>query len=82
MSGVYGDFLLAFPEQYRTVTVYSMTPKINGGWTIDENSSLAIKGIYQDTEARACRTPTETSPLLIRWSSGQRRQDLTGDSLQ
>ena len=49
MSGVYGDFLLAFPEQYRSITVYSMTAKINGGWTVDEDSEITIKGIYQDT---------------------------------
>lgn len=32
MSGIYGDMLLAWPEQQRTIEVYDMTAKINGGW--------------------------------------------------
>ena len=31
MSGVYGDMLLAWPEQQRSLEVYDMTPKVNGG---------------------------------------------------
>ena len=49
MSGIYGDMLLSFAEQNRSLTVYCMTPKINGGWDIVSGSSVSIIGIYQNT---------------------------------
>lgn len=49
MSGVYGDMLLAWPEQYTTITVYKMTPKVNGGWDKVAESSQNVRGIYQHT---------------------------------
>jgi len=49
MPGIYGEFLLAFPEQMQTLTVYSMTAQVNGGWTRDENSDQVVRGIYQRT---------------------------------
>lgn len=49
MNGVYGNQLLFFPEQRRSLTVYAMTPKINGGWDVVPNSSLTITGVYQNT---------------------------------
>lgn len=49
MNGVYGNNLLFFPEQRRSLTVYAMTPKINGGWDIVPNSQRTITGIYQNT---------------------------------
>lgn len=48
MSGVYGDMLLFFPEQMRSLTVYEMTPKVNGGWTRLLGSDMTIIGIYQN----------------------------------
>ena len=32
MSGVYGDMLLAWPEQNRPLEVYDQNPSINAGW--------------------------------------------------
>lgn len=52
MGGVYGDFILAFPEQFTSITVYSMTARINGGWIKDENSDRIIRGIFQHTGGR------------------------------
>lgn len=52
MGGIYGEFLLAFPEQFKTFTVYDMTPAVNGGWTTVENSGQVIKGIFQHTGGR------------------------------
>lgn len=49
MAGIYGDMLLAWPEQQRTVTVFDMKPKINGGWEIVQGSSAIVIGIYQNT---------------------------------
>lgn len=49
MGGIYGNTLLAWPEQQRALTVYELEPKINGGWTIKENSYKTIIGIYQHT---------------------------------
>lgn len=49
MNGIYGDVLLAFPEQRRSVTVYDMEPELNGGWTIVEGSQIKISAIYQNT---------------------------------
>jgi hypothetical protein len=47
--GVYGDMLLAFTEQNRTVTVFDMTADINGGYTVVDGSEREIIGIYQHT---------------------------------
>lgn len=52
MSGIYGDMLLAFPEQYVEITVYSMTPKVNGGWNEVPGSSQTVQGIYQHTTGK------------------------------
>lgn len=49
MSGVYGNQLLYFSEQRRSLTVYAMTPKINGGWEVVSNSSRIVTGIFQNT---------------------------------
>ncbi len=49
MSGIYGDNLLAWPEQQRAVTVFNMTAKINGGWETVSGSEKTIIGIYQHT---------------------------------
>ena len=51
---VYGDMLLYFPEQRRALTVFDMTPKINGGWNkvVDQSGNLitqTITGVYQNT---------------------------------
>ncbi len=51
MSGIYGDFLIAFPEQFRSTLLYEMKPKINGGWERVNNSELTIRGIVQHTGA-------------------------------
>lgn len=49
---IYGEFLLAFPEQYKTITVYDMTPLINGGFSVVPHSEQIILGIYQNTSGR------------------------------
>ena len=49
MSGIYGDMLLAWTEQQRTITVYEMTANVNGGWTIVPDSSVSIIGVFQNT---------------------------------
>ena len=54
MSGVYGDMLLAFPEQFRSLSVYDMNPLINGGWekVVDQQEKLItqeIIGVFQNT---------------------------------
>lgn len=55
MSGVYGDMLLAWPEQQRTVTVFEMSPLVNGGWSKDETSETTIIGIYQNTRGKTLK---------------------------
>lgn len=52
MSGIYGDMLLAFPEQQTSITVYDMTPKVNGGWNEVTGSSQSVLGIYQHTTGK------------------------------
>ena len=54
MSGVYGDMLLAWPEQNTTLEVYDQTPKINAGWNpVTDQSGEIIKttvvGVFQNT---------------------------------
>ena len=54
MAGVYGDMLLAWPEQNRTIEVYDMTPKPNGGWNkvVDQSGNVitqTIIGVFQNT---------------------------------
>lgn len=51
---VYGDMLLYWPEQRRSLTVFDMKPKINGGWdkVLDQSGKLitqTITGVYQNT---------------------------------
>ena len=51
---VYGDMLLYWPEQRRSLTVFDMIPKINGGWdkVVDQQGNLitqTITGVYQNT---------------------------------
>lgn len=52
MGAIYGEFLLAFPEQMQTVTVYDMTARINGGWDAVEGSSQTIRAIFQHTSGK------------------------------
>lgn len=52
MSGIYGDSLLAWPEQQRAFIVYDMTPEVNGGWTEVPDSRRPIVGIYQNTTGK------------------------------
>lgn len=66
MSGIYGETLLAFPEQMVTLTVFSMTAEINGGWTRDENSDITIQGIYQHTGGKKL---TESNGNLVQTSN-------------
>ena len=54
MGGIYGDMLLAWPEQQETLEVYEMTPKINGGWdyVTDQTGNIikqTIIGVFQNT---------------------------------
>ena len=56
MSGVYGDMLLAFTEQYTDIVVYDMKPKMNAGWdkVVDQSGNLitqTIIGVFQNTRA-------------------------------
>lgn len=55
MAGIYGDMLIAFPEQLQTLTVYAMTPKVNGGWDIVPESSKTVYGICQNTTANSIK---------------------------
>lgn len=48
MAGIYGDMLLAFPEQFITITVYSQTANYNAGW-IPGNDQRQVRGIIQNT---------------------------------
>ena len=54
MSGIYGDMLLAWPEQQRTINIYDMKPKVNGGWDIVKDQAgniiyTTIIGVFQNT---------------------------------
>lgn len=54
MSGIYGNMLLAWPEQYRPLEVFDMKPKVNGGWDIVKDQSgktitISIIGVFQNT---------------------------------
>ena len=55
MSGIYGDMLLAWPEQNRSLEVYDQNPGINAGWApvTDPQTGKIIKttvvGVFQNT---------------------------------
>lgn len=54
MGAIYGDMLLAWPEQMRTISVYDMTPKINGGWDVIKDLqgnpiTTVVAGVFQNT---------------------------------
>lgn len=51
--GVYGNNLLYFTEQMRSLIIFNQTAKINGGWVKDENSERTVRGIFQNT--RPCQ---------------------------
>lgn len=53
MGGIYGDMILAFPEQMRTFTAYQMNPLVNGGWERIEGGEIEILGILQNTKGNA-----------------------------
>ena len=57
---VYGDMLLFWPEQRRSLTVYDMKPKVNGGWdkVLDQSGQLitqTITGVFQNTAGNQTR---------------------------
>jgi len=55
MAGVYGDMLLAWPEQNRKLEVYDQEPDINAGWTPDTDPqtgkviTTTVVGVFQNT---------------------------------
>lgn len=52
MNGIYGDTLLAFPEQNQKITVFKMEALINGGWEKIEGSEKTVVGIYQNSRGQ------------------------------
>ena len=74
MSGIYGDMLLAWPEQYTSLTVFDMTPGINGGLSAVDGSELAIKGVFQNTRSGASKDSNgnlvETNGMELWTSTG------------
>lgn len=52
MSGIYGDMLLAFPEQLDAFEAFNMSAKVNGSWKRIAGSEVAIRGIIQHTAGR------------------------------
>ena len=55
MGCIYGDLLIAFPEQCRIFGVFMMIPKINGGWEVIEESKHYIRAILQHTAGRSLK---------------------------
>ena len=60
MAGVYGDMLLAWPEQNRSLEIYDMRPKHNGGWekVVDQQGNVitqTIIGVFQNTRGRGVK---------------------------
>ena len=54
----YGNMLLFFPEQRRSLPLYEMKPKVNGGWdkVLDQSGNLitiTITGVYQNTSGNS-----------------------------
>lgn len=74
MGGIYGDMLIAFPEQLRMVTVFAMIPKINGGWEVVEKSKHSIQGVLQHTGGKAIKESggnLATSSVYELWTSAE-----------
>ena len=66
MSGVYGNMLLMFPEQMRTVSVYKMDAQVNGGFKKVSGSEKSIRCTLQHTRGRLLK---DSNGNLVR-SSG------------
>lgn len=55
MPGIYGDMLLAWPEQNRQLEVYDQEPDINAGWTPETDPqtgkviTTTVVGVFQNT---------------------------------
>lgn len=74
MGGIYGDMLIAFPEQLRMFTVFAMIPKINGGWEVVEKSKHSIQGVLQHTGGKAIKESggnLATSSVYELWTSAE-----------
>lgn len=52
MSGIYGETLLAFPEQNQSLTVYEANALVNGGFEKIEDSEKVVIGIFQNTKGK------------------------------
>ena len=50
MSGIYGDILLAWPEQQEAFTAFKQNPLINGGWERILGSDVSFIGVLQNTK--------------------------------
>lgn len=72
---IYGNMLLAFPEQKTTTIVYDMTPLINGGWQKVNNSDLQIVCIYQHTGGKKLQ---DSNGNLVEYSGLELWTDTTG----
>ena len=68
MSGIYGDTLLAWPEQQQSFQVYEMQPQVNGGWTITEGSEQTILGVFQNTRGRQIK---DNNGNLVQGNGGE-----------
>lgn len=68
MSGIYGETLLAFPEQFRFIEVFQMEAEVNAGWSIDEDSRKRIRCLYQHTGGKRLK---ETGGNLTEGSSNE-----------
>ena len=79
MSGVYGDNLLAFPEQYRTLTIFKMDPAINGGWTVVAGSSRTVRGIYQNSRGHAIKDSNGNLAQTAGFEFWTSQKDIGGD---
>ena len=49
MSGIYGNMLLAWPEQMESLAAYQMTPRQGGGCDAVDGSNITFRGVVQNT---------------------------------
>lgn len=78
MGCIYGDLLIAFPEQCRIFDVFMMIPKINGGWEVIEESKHYIRAILQHTAGRSLKENGGNLTVSSGYELWTHEEELTG----
>lgn len=78
MGGIYGDMLMAFPEQLQCFSVFKMSAKINGGWVVDDKNILSICGVLHHTGGKQLKENGGNIAVSSSYELWTQAENLTG----